>query len=284
MMKTILIADSGATKTDWIYVDGGVSQPIRTTGLHPSFLDHKADLAELRADLGSIFPEEVRFFGTALGNPESDRKMHAFLQELFPSAQIFVRSDLEGAGQAFFGTGKGVVAVLGTGSVCASVEDGRVIQKSFPLGFAIGDEGSAADLGRRILKAYYRHEFPPETATIVRERISDFDYGSMMNRIYRSGKPNRELASVAGDVLVEPLTKELNDLIRQGFREFIGNQLDSVKPDNHIEIVFTGKVAAVHHSLLLSLMKEHGYERVSVKYPVIESFRKQAEEGLLAFQ
>jgi glucosamine kinase len=284
MMKKILIADSGATKTDWIYVDGRVNQPIRTTGLHPAFLDHKADLAELRAELNSIFPEEVRFFGTALGNPESDRKMHAFLQQLFPAAHIVVKSDLEGAGQAFFGSGNGVVAVLGTGSVCASVENGRVIKKSVPLGFAIGDEGSAADLGRRILKAHYRKTFQPETEEVVGDRIGGLDYGQMMNRIYRSGKPNRELASVAGDVLVEPLTQELNELIRQGFREFIGNQLDSVIPDNNVEIVFTGKVAAVHRSLLLNQMKGHGYERVTVKYPVIESFRKQADEGLLTFR
>ena len=32
---TYLIADSGATKTDWLYVDGEETTQIQTQGLHP---------------------------------------------------------------------------------------------------------------------------------------------------------------------------------------------------------------------------------------------------------
>jgi glucosamine kinase len=280
-MKKLLIADSGATKTDWLYVDGQNRRIIRTTGLHPSFLDTASDLAELRAEMDSVYPDEVRFFGTALGNPESDQKMQAFLQQLFPSAKVIVKSDLEGAGRAFFGNEKGIVAVLGTGSVCARIENGNVIQKSIPLGFAIGDEGSAADLGRRILKAYYRKKFQPETEKLISERIGGFDYGRMMNRIYRSDKPNRELASVAGEVLIKPMSSELTDLIERGFRKFIENQLSTLNPNTSHQIVCTGKVADAHRDLLLKFLRDMGYERASIKYPVIESFKEQADiDGL----
>ncbi len=282
-MKKILIADSGATKTDWLYIDGKIHQFYRTEGLHPAFLDPEADAADLKVKINEVVPDYVRFYGTGLGNPASDQKMSAFLTTVFPNAEIQVRTDLEGSAQAFFGENDGVVAVLGTGSVCAKVESGKPVQKSAALGFAIGDEGSAADLGRKILRGYYRNQFDEETQGFIQQKLNPEPYGEMMARIYQAEKPNRELASIAGEVLEEPLPEELNNLIKTAFKKFITQQLYMLNLKGDEKIIFTGKVAKVHQNRLVKVMNEAGFSNVEVRYPVIESFLKQVKCSAIKF-
>ena len=202
-----------------------------------------------------------------------------FLQPIFPQAKLHIKSDLHGSGKAFFGDGDGVVVVFGTGSVCAKIEKGKLTEKSAALGYAIGDEGSAADLGRRILKMYFRETGNPETLHFLNEKLKSVGYSEMMNRIYRAGKPNRELAAVAGKVLNPPLPPELESMIRDGFTQFINEQLSNLNLSGDEQIVCTGKVAKVHESILIPLFNQLGYKKVEVRYPVIASYRNRIKAG-----
>lgn len=283
-MKKILIADSGATKTDWLFVDGEVHRYFKTSGLHPAFLDPIADSNELRSELPDVQPDYIYFYGTGLGNQVSDEKINAILREVFPTANtIEVKSDIEGSGRAFFGDGDGVVAVLGTGSICAIIESGRPVRKSATLGFAIGDEGSAADLGRRILRGYYRKQFSEKTYDFLYQKLTPENYGDMMARIYQSDKPNRELASLAGEVLKEPLPDELKDLVKEGFQDFVDQQLAMLDLKGDEKIIFTGKVADVHQGKLIEVMNGAGYSDVEVRYPMIESFLESVKSRSIKF-
>lgn len=276
-----LIADSGATKTDWLYVDGRQFSRFQTQGLYPSFVTPESDLEKVKAAIGHLSPKTIFFFGTGCGYPKSDSTLHSFLKLIFPQAVIRIQSDLQGAGIAFFGKGSGIAAVLGTGSVCAKIEKGKITNRSAPLGFAIGDEGSAADLGKRILKMYYRNRAEEETLAFISEKLQDADYGTMINRIYGKEKPNRELASIAGQVLQPPFPAELNDVIKDAVTDFIRYQLTALEYDGVGPVVFTGKVAHVHQRLLLSILKRSGFENSTVKYPVISAFEEGIKTGKL---
>jgi glucosamine kinase len=94
----------------------------------------------------------------------------------------------------------------------------------------------------------------------------------MMARIYQAEKPNRELASLAGEVLKEPFPEELSDLIEKAFQDFVEQQLSMLGLKGDEKIIFTGKVADVHKKILLKVMNEAGYTEVEVRYPMIESF------------
>jgi glucosamine kinase len=280
---TYLIADSGATKTDWLYVDEKDTLHIKTQGLHPNNIQQLSDSEDIRTQIGDLKPQTIHFFGAGCGNPVSDEIVKRFLQPIFPDAAIRIQSDLHGSGRAFFGMGNGVVAVLGTGSICAKIEHGNVVQKSAALGFAIGDEGSAADLGRRILKIYFRKTGKPETLEFIAGKLKHADYAAMMNRIYRAGKPNRELAAVAGEVLNNPMPLELLTVIREAFTDFANQQLSMLDLSEREEIVFTGKVAHVHQEILIPLLNQKGYENVSIRYPVISAWRDRVKTGSLEF-
>ncbi|TVR17087.1 MAG: hypothetical protein EA391_05720 [Balneolaceae bacterium] len=274
-----LIADSGATKTDWLYVDGTDTTQFKTQGLHPSNIEQLSDAVEIENQIGRLTPETIHFFGAGCGNPVSDEVVRRFLQPIFPDATISIKSDLDGSGKAFFGRGNGVVAVLGTGSICAKIENGQVADKSAALGFAIGDEGSAADLGRRILKTYYRQTGDNKTIQFIGEKIGHKDYATMMNQIYRAGKPNRELASIAGEALHNPMPPELLAMIRDAFTDFADSQLSQLELSLDEEIVFTGKVAHVHKDILIPLLNRKGYSNVKIRYPVISAWRERVKEG-----
>jgi len=280
---TYLIADSGATKTDWLYVDGNDTLHVKTQGLHPNNIQQLGDSEDIRTQIGDLKPVTIHFFGAGCGNPVSDEIVKRFLQPIFPDAAIRIQSDLHGSGRAFFGKGNGVVAVLGTGSVCAKIEDGNIVKKSAALGFAIGDEGSAADLGRRILKIYFRKTGEPETLKFIAGKLKHTDYAAMMNRIYRAGKPNRELASIAGEVLNNPIPPELLTVIKDGFTDFADQQLSMLDFSGNEEIVFTGKVAHVHQEILIPLLNQKGFKNVRIRYPVIAAWRDRVKTGNLEF-
>jgi glucosamine kinase len=275
----LLIADSGATKTDWLFYDGLEFIQVRTQGLHPANIREPEDSMDIQDQVGHLRPDKVMFYGTGLGNPVSDEIIRRFLDNIFSSAIIEIHTDLEGSGQAFFGDGDGVVAVLGTGSVSAKIENGTVVQKSAALGFAIGDEGSAADLGRRLLRMYYRNAGSDEVVGFIGDRLGHPDYGDMMNRIYTLSKPNRELAAVAGKVLARAIPDELKMVIRDAFIDFIHDQLSTLKLKGDERIVFTGKVAEVHSDLLKKVMADHGFGNVEVIYPVISAWRVRLKKG-----
>lgn len=276
---SILIVDSGATKTDWLFADEADITQFKTQGLHPSNIQQLNDSVEITDQVGRLNPDIIYFFGAGCGNPVSDEIVRRFLQPIFPGAKIKIKSDLDGSGAAFFSEGSGVVAVLGTGSVCAKIENGSVVKKSASLGFAIGDEGSAADLGRRLLRIYYRNTGDPKTIHFIGEKLGHKDYATMMNRIYRSGKSNRELASVAGLVLQKPMPPELLTMIRKAFNQFADQQLAMLNLAGDEEIVFTGKVAHVHQEILLPLLREKGYNNVHIRYPVISAWRDRIKAG-----
>lgn len=276
---TYLIADSGATKTDWLYVDGSDTIHIKTQGLHPSNIEQLSDSMEIQTQIGHLQPDKIHFFGAGCGNPVSNEIVKRFLQPIFPDAVILIKSDLEGSGKAFFGEESGVVAVLGTGSICAKVEGGKVVKKSAALGFAIGDEGSAADLGRRILRMYFRKTGDPESIRFIDEKLNGADYATMMNKIYRAGKPNRALAAVAGDVLQYPLPPGLLTLIKHGFEDFVNQQLSMLNLQGGEQIIFTGKVAHVHKDLLFPVLESAGYNNAEIRYPVVASFRNRIKQN-----
>lgn len=276
---TYLIADSGATKTDWLYVDGTDTIHLKTQGLHPSNIQQISDSMDIQTQIGHLEPHNIYFFGAGCGNPMSNEIVLRFLQSIFPNATIRIRSDLEGSGKAFFGEESGIVAVLGTGSICAKVVNGQVVKKSAALGFAIGDEGSAADLGRRILRMYFRKTGDSESIRFIDNKIKGADYATMMNKIYRAGKPNRALAAVAGDILQYPLPPGLMTLIRNGFEDFVNQQLSMLNLRGREQIVFTGKVAHVHQDLLFPVLKSAGYTNAEVRYPVVASFRNRVKQN-----
>jgi N-acetylglucosamine kinase-like BadF-type ATPase len=264
-----LIADSGGTKTDWAFLSNGEPDFFSGSGLHPAYMTVDQIENELDATV-SVTPEQIFFYGAGCHGSGPASKLERAILRAFPDANLEVNDDLTGVARAHLRQYSGLIASLGTGSICGRYDSGQILKRSAALGYAIGDEGSAADLGRTILKSFFRHLLDKETSEIVADRLNNRSYSEWMDQIYNSDRPNRELAAVAGRVFINPLTNDLREIILSCFSNFIDAQFCELTPEKDEKIVCSGSVAVAHAGILLDTMSNRGFENVSIKENVIE--------------
>jgi len=277
-MMGILVADSGGTKTDWAYLNEKGTMHFSGSGLHPAYMSGDDITEEIRRTV-SAQPSQIYFYGAGCHGPEPVSKIKGAIQEALPDAFITVRDDLTGVARAHLQKSGGLIVALGTGSICGRYQDGEILRRSAALGYAIGDEGSAADLGRVLLKAYFRQTLNKNTSEKVAERLQHVTYSDCMDKIYGSSRPNRELASFAGMVFEGALTDQLKELISSRFLAFIDSQFESLQPGKEEQIVCSGSVAIAHAGALKQAFLRRGYDQVSIKEDVIGGLARYHSAG-----
>ena len=156
----ILIADSGSTKTIWCLLSKkGNPALFSTTGINPFFRNSDDIEAELKTGLVPKLNsgiEKVFFYGAGIINDAKKNVIRTALKRLFPGTQIEINSDLLAAAHATLGKNQGIACILGTGSNSGLYDGDSVIENVPPLGFILGDEGSGAVLGKKLLADYLK--------------------------------------------------------------------------------------------------------------------------------
>ncbi len=162
-MAVQLIADSGATKCEWLLLNNGSKKTIITSGISPYFLNAQQIVELLQKDLLSklknVEAEEVHFYGTGLSNPNNAKIISTSLKQLFTQAKITVNTDMLAAARALCGNEKGIACILGTGSNSCYYNGKKIVKNSPGLGYVLGDEGSGAYLGKKVIQYYLYNTF-----------------------------------------------------------------------------------------------------------------------------
>jgi N-acetylglucosamine kinase-like BadF-type ATPase len=221
-----LIADSGSTKAEWCLVQGKKKKTIFTQGVSPYFLDGPQITAllskELLPSIRKVEIDQLFFYGTGCKSVENQRMVRKALQKLFPSAEVSVDTDLVGAARAVCGREAGVACILGTGSNSCFYNGRKIVRNSPGLGYVLGDEGSGAYLGRKVLQYFLYNTFDED----LRSRF-DATYvtnaSEILDHVYKKPLANRYLASFAlflaenrGHFMVENIVEDgLNDFFFQ---------------------------------------------------------------------
>lgn len=162
MMK--LIADSGATKCEWSLLSNGKKKRIATQGISPYFLNSAEIIELLQKELlpklgKDVFIQEVHYYGTGLSNANNIKIIKAALKKLFPEAIIETNTDLLAAARALCGKQKGIACILGTGSNSCYYNGKKIVSNSPGIGYVLGDEGSGAYLGKKVVQYYLYNTF-----------------------------------------------------------------------------------------------------------------------------
>lgn len=114
-----------------------------------------------------VSPDQVRnvCIGAAgAARPEIAAKLRAILAEVTP-ASVEVVGDMVIALEAAFGSGPGVIAIAGTGSIVWGRDAAGRTARAGGWGFAISDEGSGHWIGRRAVSVIlHAHDDDQETA------------------------------------------------------------------------------------------------------------------------
>jgi len=197
MPSTILIADSGATKAEWCLINGTKTKTLTTKGISPYFLSAEGIEEQLLKELLpkiKVQVDEVFFYGTGLFDPANVLLMKKVLKKVFPGAKIVADHDVMGAARALCGRKKGLACNLGTG-IFSCYYDGKKIVKSRPgLGYALGDEGGGAYLGKKVIQYYLYEIFDEDLHYRFKEKYK-IDRAEILENVYRKPFPNRYLAS-----------------------------------------------------------------------------------------
>lgn len=242
----ILIADSGSTKTSWCLTDTkGFMEYFTTSGINPFFrsTEHIADelriflLPKTGTDINQIF-----FYGAGIINTEKGNIVKNALLGLFPKAEIAVHSDLLAAARSTLQNEKGIACILGTGSNSCLYNGKEIIEHVPPLGFILGDEGSGAVLGRKLVADYLKRLMPDNISKKFQNHFK-ITYADFLESVYKKEKPNQFLAQFVPFIYENISEEYCVRLVENSFEEFVTRNISRYSDFREQPICFVGSVA-----------------------------------------
>jgi glucosamine kinase len=258
----ILVADSGSSRSDWM-LHLPDSKPLRfsTKGLNPFFVSEK-EIAAILTDVPEIIPyikevHEVYFFGAGCSTPDRRELVSNALTQIFPTSFISVESDLLGSAFATFGQGKGLISNLGTGSDISFYDGEKLSPSLHGNGYVLGDEGSGAWFGKQLITAYLYETMPRDLARIFKES-HPITKDIIIKNVYQKDRPNAYLASFAEFMANNRQHPYIDNMLRNGFDEFVRTNIMTYPHFWEYECHFVGRIAYFFDIHLREVCSLHG--------------------------
>ena len=225
MSKVLLIADSGSTKTDWLFVaSDGSKTELHTDGINPARDTREYIYNVLYHDLLTQLPQSeglqaVYFYGAGCIEPFS-QAVKRVLDELFPGCHNEVESDLLGAARALCGHEFGIACILGTGSNSCFYDGKDIVKHTPPMGYILGDEGSGSYLGKTLLNGLFKGTLPE---ALKEDFCNKFNLSmpDIIERVYRQPAANAFLASLVPFIVEHRSNPAIHSMLVESFKLFI---------------------------------------------------------------
>ena len=213
-----------------------------------------SNLSTLEPYLESV--NSVYFYTPGVAVVDSVVDLKQTLASKFINAKINVESDLLAAAHSVY---KGIplfISILGTGSNIAFY-DGEELQQTSPsLGYILGDEGSGASLGKRILKAYL-HQSLPKDLYLSFSKSYSISKENVLKSVYTKEAPNRFLASYVPFLLDNKNHEFARNLVKEEFRSYFKIHLLRNNVIHDFPISFVGSVAFLFQDILIELCSQY---------------------------
>lgn len=266
-----LIADSGSSKTDWCLITPDEKiflQP--TSGLNPFFVDNDQIASLLKKEmipqLSGYNIQQISFYGAGCSSTRNNNIVASGLNVLIDDpAKINVEHDLLGAARALCGDSPGIATILGTGSNSCFFDGKKIIKNITALGYVMGDEGSGAYMGKKLLPYIIHDKLPVDLANAFKVSFR-YSKDDLLNKVYNEPLPNRFLAQFATFIGRFIDHKFFHDLVFDSFNEFIKTCI--LPYDKKQEPVHSvGSIAFNFSKILTEVLEKHSL----VKGKIIQS-------------
>ena len=282
----ILLADSGSTKTHWCLVTAsGQCTDVRTDGINPVFQTkeqiHACISNQLLPQIAKLLwagtLTHVFFYGAGC-TPEKKILVREALEAIFKKAQVSVESDMLGAARAVSGRHAGVACILGTGSGSCCY-NGETIEWCVPsLGFILGDEGSGAVLGKRLVGDLLKNQLGDDLKEAFLQEYNT-SMADIIDRVYKQPFPNRFLASLSKFCADHLDDQRIHDLVYDHFVQFIRRNLVQYKTAEPIG--FVGSIAYYYRPILEEAMQAEGLPLGTVLQDPIEGLKTFHKDAII---
>lgn len=259
---SILIADSGGTKTAWALAsDDGCATYYTTQGINPFHQDRdeiaRILTAELQPQLGDSRVGSVFFYGSGC-REEQRPMMERVLRRCFPQATtVDVNGDLLGAAHAVCGQDEGIAAILGTGANSCLYDGETIVANTPPLGYILGDEGSGAVLGRLFINALYKGLLPARLKDVFEQTVG-MSMSDVIARVYQQPLANRFLASLSPFIHDHIGVEAVREIVVTNFRDFFRRNVTAYHRAD-LPVGFVGSVANAYKDELRAAAEAEGF-------------------------
>ena len=254
----ILIADSGSTKAEWIILPGqGIPETVVTSGINPFYQDSDQIALQLHQEFRSDQKkcDAVYFYGAGCINEEKQGIVKAALMQVFDATNTFVDSDLLAAAHSLCQDQPGIACILGTGSNSCYYNGSEIIDHVSPLGFILGDEGSGAVLGKKLISDILKNQLPVH---LINDFFEEYHTtpAEIMEKVYKEPYPSRYLAGYTKFLSKNIEIPEIEKIVITGFKEFVTRNLLLYAEINNSPVHFTGSIAFHFKKQLFKVMEE----------------------------
>ena len=257
----ILIADSGATKTDWCVVENGQPiQQISTKGINPFFQSEEEISNEIAT---SLLPQlktnaldAVYFYGAGCGFPDKIAMVHrAITKHLQIKREVEVNTDMLAVAHGLCQHEAGIACIMGTGSNSCYYDGKQIVSNVSPLGFILGDEGSGAVLGKLLVGDILKNQMTPELKEKFLKQFS-LTPADIIDRVYRKPFPNRFLASLSPFLAQNIDEPCIHALVLGSFKSFLKRNVMQYENFRNSKVHFIGSVAFYYKTILAEAAQE----------------------------
>ena len=267
MAKNYIIADSGATKCQWTMVSSNKKTTFATVGISPYFLS----AAQIQAIVEKTFKNKIKldsvnavyFYGTGLSNSQNVTQLKKALKAVFTKASFDIQTDLVAAARATCQNKKGVACILGTGSNTGFYNSKKITKNSPGLGYVLGDEGSGAYLGKKVIQYYLYKTYDEDLMSRFEKKFAT-SKDEILNNVYKEATPNRYLAKFTEFLVENRGHYMIENIIEDGLNDFFYAHINKMNEAWLYPIHFVGSVAFGFKDIIKQLALSYEIELGSI--------------------
>ncbi len=256
---SILIADSGATKTEWCYTSGEEGKTVYTEGLNPYYHTTESIKSVIEDDLFSkldVQIDKLFFYGAGCDSEEKDEIVRQALIQSFGDVELHLYHDLLGAARACFKNEAGIACILGTGSNSCLYDGTDIIEHIPSLAFILGDEGSAGYFGKKLINKYFRYEIPDDLREDLEQNYNmSLEY--INGELYKGAQKSRFIASYGSFLGEHDDHPFIREMLYEGFDNFISRIVLKYSNARDYEVRFIGSVAFAHQEMIKEILRKY---------------------------
>ncbi len=259
----IAIADSGTTKTSWLFVDKNKkSYTYKTVGFNPYYQSPEDIYNNLKTGLIPNFDfsdkvEKIFLYGAGCEAIEKRNQVAKGIKKAFPDTEVTVDHDLLAAARALFGDSPGIACIAGTGANSCEYDGKSITKNIHSLGLFLGDEGSGGFNGKLLVTDYIREAMPKHIRVKFEAKYEDRQ-DDILDKVYTKPFPSRYLASFMPFLMENKEEEYIKSLCYKNFALQFDNVILRYSNVRSAPIGYIGSVAFFLSDILEKVANDRG--------------------------
>ncbi|MFN8438047.1 MAG: hypothetical protein U0V72_10425 [Cytophagales bacterium] len=261
----IAIADSGTTKTSWLFVDKINNQKFehKSIGFNPYYQSSENITSNIihglipHLEFSSDKVESIFLYGAGCELESRKEQVAVGIRKAFPKAKVNVYHDLLAAARALFGDSEGIACISGTGANTCHYDGEKIVKNVESLGLALGDEGAGGYKGKLLVRDYMRKLMPPHIHEAFEKKYTERT-PDIMDAVYTKEFPSRYLASFTVFLAENIQDPYIQGIVEQSYTDMFDNMLVNYENYKSLPLGYIGSVAYYFQDSLKKVANKYG--------------------------